>query len=246
MAQALEHSECLVEVRGVDLNFGGLQALRDASLTVNMGEIHALIGPNGAGKSTLVNCISGYQKMTGGRISVVGRSIANLSPSAIARSGVARTFQTPQLFGRLTVMGNILVALRPHGQSTSIGELIRQLGLGPRETTLAADLSYGEQRLLEVARALACAPTLLLVDEPAAGLPAEDQVRLEAVLRDFVRRGNGVLLIEHNVGMVRRVSDRISVLHQGAVIASGDPKEVLADPHVVAAYLGSSDRRLDL
>jgi ABC-type branched-subunit amino acid transport system ATPase component len=242
MAQTLGTAGCLVEARGVEVTFGGLQALRGAALTVKRGDIHALIGPNGAGKSTFVNCITGYQRVTRGTILIDGRSIIGMSPSAIARRGLARTFQTPQLFGRLTVAGNIRVAARREDRAAPRDETMFRLGLGARCDALASDLSYGEQRLLEVARALACAPTLLLVDEPASGLPAEDQVRLEAVLRDFAARGAGVLLVEHNVGLVRRLAHQVSVLHQGGIIASGDPDKVLADSEVVAAYLGSSEQ----
>lgn len=229
----------LLEIAGLGVRFGGLSAVSDVSLTVVRGEIHALIGPNGAGKSTVVNCISGFQAPSAGEICLDGAALPQLDPVAISRRGVARTFQTPQLFGRLTVAQNVRVASKGKAGRLSDVELIRLVGLASYEDSPGEGLAYGQQRLLEVARALATAPRLLLLDEPAAGLAAEDLERLGILLRRIAAEFDlGVLLIEHNVGLVKRLSDRVTVMHHGLVIASGEQAAVFSDPIVVEAYLG--------
>jgi branched-chain amino acid transport system ATP-binding protein len=233
----------LLDVRTLSVAFGGLVAIRSATLAVHAGEIHALIGPNGAGKSTLVNCVTGYQRPTAGSIHVGGTRIGAMRPAAVARLGVARTFQTPQLFGRLTTRQNVEVACARSTARTHATSLLEALGLAARMEVPASDLPYGEQRLLEVARALVRSPLLLLVDEPAAGLASSEIALLAAMLRRYAaQHATGVLIIEHNMVLVRALADRISVLHHGTIIASGPPDAVLAHPEVVSAYLGTSDK----
>lgn len=231
----------LLQVSEVAVKFGGLVALKSATLSVRAGEIHALIGPNGAGKSTLINCITGYQRPTEGSITIHGEPVHRLRPAAIARLGVARTFQTPQLFGRLSAFDNVNVARKHSAPASAVATILSRLGLSARADVVATDLAYGEQRLIEVARAIVRSPSILLVDEPAAGLAPHEINLLKQVLREFVQSQNcGVLIIEHNVALLRTLAGRISVLHQGTIIASGNPDEVLADPEVISAYLGTS------
>ena len=233
----------LLEVLDLSVVFGGLVAIRSVTLAVRAGEIHALIGPNGAGKSTLVNCVTGYQRPTSGSIRCCGNAIGALRPAAIAHLGVARTFQTPQLFGRLSTRQNVEVAGTRSSDPSQATSLLEALGLHARMDVPAADLPYGEQRLLEVARALVRSPPLLLVDEPAAGLAGAEIALLAAMLRRYAeQREIGVLIIEHNMALVRTLAHRISVLHHGTIIASGLPDVVLADPEVVSAYLGTSTK----
>ncbi|ALG73589.1 hypothetical protein VY88_22475 [Azospirillum thiophilum] len=238
--------EPLLEVSGLGVRFGGLTAVADVGFAIGRGEIHALIGPNGAGKSTVINCVSGFQQPSGGTIRLDGAALPSCNPVAVTRRGIARTFQTPQLFGRLSVADNLRVASQrlPRTRRGVLDdrELIQLVGLAGLEERAAETLAYGQQRLLEVARALACNPRLLLLDEPAAGLAGKDNERLADLMRRIASRFEvGVLFVEHNVALIRRLSDRITVMHHGLVIATGAPDRVLGDPAVVAAYLGASD-----
>ncbi|WP_342641456.1 ABC transporter ATP-binding protein [Rhodoligotrophos ferricapiens] len=237
----------LLEMRDVSVRFGGLAAVSNASLTIAPREVHALIGPNGAGKSTVINCISGFQRLAAGELFLNAVPLAHMAPSAVARRGIARTFQTPQLFGRLSVADNIRVAHQRLNRAEtgvaplSVEELVRLVGLSGSEDVPAERLAYGQQRLLEVARALATAPRLLLLDEPAAGLSSEEVDRLASLVRMIAGElGISVLFVEHNVPLVRRIADRITVMNHGLVIAAGAPEDVLADPAVITAYLGTA------
>jgi len=232
----------LVELKNVTVRFGGLAAVADATMAFASREIHALIGPNGAGKSTIINCISGFQRCSSGEIRLDGLTLPRLDPAAVARRGIARSFQTPQLFSRLSVGDNIRVAHQRHKRPRlSVNELVELVGLNEVRSRPADSLAYGQQRLLEVARALASSPRLLLLDEPAAGLAGEETDRLAKLLKVIVAElGLAVLIVEHNVPFVKRIADRISVMNHGVVIARGAPDEVLADPAVVTAYLGST------
>lgn len=232
----------LLEMTDVVVRFDGLTAVAGATISLYAHEVHALIGPNGAGKSTVINCISGFQRRSCGHISLAGRRLAHLDPVAVARSGIARSFQTPQLFARLSVSDNIRVAhQRARHCPYRVDELLSLVGLENVAGQPADTLAYGQQRLLEVARALASSPRLLLLDEPAAGLSSEEMDRLAGLLRRIVAEFDlGVLLVEHNVPLVKRIADRITVMHHGVVISQGVPGDVLNDPAVVAAYLGSA------
>ncbi|MGX9389493.1 ABC transporter ATP-binding protein [Nitrobacteraceae bacterium UC4446_H13] len=233
----------LLELENVSVRFGGLTAVADATLSFTLGEVHALIGPNGAGKSTIINCISGFQRRSSGEIRLGGEALPHLDAAAVARRGIARSFQTPQLFSRLSVIDNVRVAhQRQRRARLRVDDLLELVGLTDVAHHQADNLAYGQQRLLEVARALASSPRLLLLDEPAAGLSSEDTERLSRLLKLIVTQfGVAVMIVEHNVPLVRRIADRISVMHHGLVIAAGVPDDVLNDPAVIAAYLGGGN-----
>lgn len=233
----------LLELKDVCVRFGGLTAVADATMSFAEREVHALIGPNGAGKSTVINCISGFQRRSSGEIRLGGEVLPHLYAAAVARRGIARSFQTPQLFSRLSVSDNVRVAhQRRRGSGLGVDDLLEFVGLTEVAHRQADSLAYGQQRLLEVARALASSPRLLLLDEPAAGLASEDTERLSRLLKLIVAQFDiAVMIVEHNVPLVRRIADRISVMHHGFVIATGAPDDVLGDPAVIAAYLGGGN-----
>jgi ABC-type branched-subunit amino acid transport system ATPase component len=242
----------------LSVEFGGLKALSRVSIRVGAGEILAVIGPNGAGKSTFFNAVTGTYKPSGGAVYLRGERITGLPPHEIARRGVARSFQNLKPFAEMTVTENVLVGREVHFCSSLLSavvrggrfrederrhrerarELVEFVGLGARRNTLARDLTYGEQKMLEIARALALEPRLLLLDEPVAGMnPTETGFVMELV-RKVQAQGITVLLIEHDMRMVMGISERIYVLDHGELIACGTPDEVRNDPQVIAAYLG--------
>ena len=252
-------TEPLLEIRGLSLHFGGILALHDVSFTVAEGEIVGLIGPNGAGKTTLFNVLSRLYRPHAGAVRFAGRSLLALSPHGIAAAGIGRTFQNLALFGSMTVLDNVMVGAHATGASGFLGNA---LGLGAvrrEERRLAADarrmlallgleevaelpiasLPFGTQKRAEIARALAGAPRLLLLDEPAGGLNHEEVGELAALLRR-VRAALGLtmLLVEHHMSFVMSVSDRVVALDFGRVIAEGTPAQVQADEAVIEAYLG--------
>jgi len=236
-------SELVVEE--ISVRFGGLQALQDVNLEVHAGAVNGLIGPNGAGKTTLFNVITGLQPPTQGRVRLGGVDITRLSPHHRARLGVARTFQRLELFGTLTARENVQMASetrrrRPTGVSSQVEAdvILAHIGLSHVADEPTDLLPTGLARLVELGRALATGPSVLLLDEPSSGLNQEETVELGRVLVDLASRGIAVLLVEHDMSLVMNICDHVSVLDYGAVISRGDPASVQADPAVQAAYLG--------
>jgi branched-chain amino acid transport system ATP-binding protein len=248
----------LLSLRGVTRRFGGLVAVDAIDLEVAQGGVTAVIGPNGAGKTTLFNIISGFQTPNAGRIVFAGHDITGRPPEEIAASGLVRTFQLVQLFQNLSVLENIQVGYHLHTTGGVLSALMRTrstrhaerevnaharelldfVGLEGAAETEASELAYGQQRLLEIARALAAKPKLLLLDEPAAGLSAGESKRLSAAIRAIAGRGTTVLLIEHDMKLVMNTADIITVLDFGRKIAEGAPSTVRENSAVIAAYLG--------
>jgi ABC-type branched-subunit amino acid transport system ATPase component len=235
-------------VREITVRFGGLQALADVDLEVRPGAVNGLIGPNGAGKTTLFNVITGLQAPASGRVRLDDADITRFSPHQRARLGIARTFQRLELFGTLTARENVQMAAeirrrRPTGASskTEADIILGHVGLSEVADEPADLLPTGLARLLELARALATGPSLLLLDEPSSGLNQDETVELGRVLTDLAARGMAVLLVEHDMSLVMTICDHVTVLDYGAVIARGDPQSVQADPIVQAAYLGAAE-----
>ncbi len=252
-------SEILLQTRRVSKNFGGVVAIHNVDLTVRAGEITALIGPNGAGKTTMFNLISGTHAIDRGEILLAGQRISGLPAHRIAALGVVRTFQNLQIFGNMTVLENVLTgcylqgrvgfaaaALRWPGVSAEERRLTDQalaclslVGLAERANAAAASLSYGQQRLVEIARALAVKPKLLLLDEPAAGLTRVETDNLNGLIGRIRDMGLTILLVEHDMNLVMGIADEIAVLNYGQKIAEGTAAAVQCNPLVIQAYLGA-------
>jgi branched-chain amino acid transport system ATP-binding protein len=248
----------LLSLQSVTRRFGGLVAVDSIDLEVADGGVTAVIGPNGAGKTTLFNLISGFQTPDSGRIIFAGNDITARPPEAIAAAGLVRTFQLVQLFQNLSVLENIQVGCHLHTEGgfwsalmrtrrtrqaerqveARARELLGFVGLETAADAEASALAYGQQRLLEIARSLAARPRLLLLDEPAAGLSADETRRLSAAIRAIAKRGTTVLLIEHDMKLVMNTADTIAVLDFGRKVAEGPPVQIRQDPAVIAAYLG--------
>ena len=248
-------NDICLQTRGLTKSFRGFTAVRDVDIAVRRGSIHALIGPNGAGKTTCFNLLTKFLQPTAGTIHFEGQDITALKPAAIARRGMVRSFQISAVFGEFTVLENVRLALqRARGNSFDFWrserllrryedrarELIGDVGLHESVDTFAAELSYGRKRALEIATTLALEPRMLLLDEPTAGMTEEDVARIVALIRR-IRQGRTILMVEHNLSVVSGLSDVITVLARGQVIAEGDYAAVSSDPDVIAAYLGTTD-----
>ncbi len=265
-AAGQEAGDNVLEVTGVTLRFGGLTSLDDVALAHRRGEILAVIGPNGAGKTSLFNCLTGVYKPQEGQITFrpkAGAPIAVIgkAPWRVNRIGIARTFQNIRLFGALTAVENVKIGAESMQHTGAVGavlglrrarreeresdqtafDLLEFVGLASRANDLASAMPYGDQRRLEIARAMATAPEVLLLDEPAAGTNPAEKLQLEELIRRVAATGVSVLLIEHDMRLVMSVAARVVVLNFGRVIAAGRPEEVRRDPAVVEAYLGGGE-----
>ncbi len=245
----------LLTVESLCKRFGGLQALDHLSFAVSTGEVLGIIGPNGAGKTALINCITGLYQADSGAIGLDGTDLSNRAPHQISRLGIARTFQNIRLFRRMSVLENVAVVLKQWSQRPlrslllrsdgpirkSALQLLDRLRLADKADLLAGNLAYGEARRLEIARALATGPRLLFLDEPAAGMNEEETATLAHDIRGLLDQVHGVVVIEHDIGFIRSLSDRLIAMDYGRKIAEGLPQEVFANAQVVDAYLGRDD-----
>ena len=252
-------TDVLLEARNIGKKFGGVQALKDVSLTIRRGEIYGLIGPNGAGKTTLFNVFTGLYPRDGGEVLFTGQPLALESPHTVAAAGIARTFQNIRLFGNMSARENVMVgahlaldrnlvkgmlrwpALRRRDAALreEAAALMRYVGLDGYVAAAAGAMPYGALKRLEIARALAANPRLLFLDEPAAGLNPKETAEIDELIRRIADQGITVVLVEHDMKMVMNISDRILVLDYGKKLAEGSAPEVRANPDVIAAYLGA-------
>jgi ABC-type branched-subunit amino acid transport system ATPase component len=248
----------LLDARGLTKDFGGITAVRGVDFVVRAGQIKALIGPNGAGKTTIFNLISGALPPTRGRVLFEGEPLPERRPHAVAARGIARTFQLARLFGEMTVLDNVLVGCHRRGRAgwaacafrtramreeerglrARAWAVLERVGLQERAHVAASLLPYGEQRLVEIGRALAMDPRLLLLDEPGAGLNPAEHLRLAALIKRIRDGGTTVLLVDHHMDLVMDLSDEVLVLSYGEKLAEGPPRAVRSNPDVIAAYLG--------
>ncbi len=251
----------MLELVGVERRFGGLKVLQGVNLAIPQGGVFGLIGPNGAGKTTVFNLITGLQQPDGGAIRFDGRDLAGLKPHQITRLGLARTFQNIRIFKGMSLLENVMVGQHAHLNYGAFGllaasagfrqqeskararaaELLAWVGLEHKAGALADKLSYGDQRKLELGRALATEPRLLLLDEPVAGMNSAEKVEIMAVIRAIAARGFTVFMIEHDMKFVMGLCEQIAVLNFGQIIALGNPDQIRSNPQVIEAYLGRDD-----
>jgi branched-chain amino acid transport system ATP-binding protein len=249
-----------LQAHGLDHHFGGLHALRDCTFEVAQGRITCLVGPNGAGKTTIFNAITGFLRPNEGHVSFRGRSLDGLRPQAIVQAGIARSFQNLRLFMELSALDNVMVALPRQFAEGPLGAIFRPLhttkrqrqtreaamralehvGLVDRAQETVRNLSYGEQKLLTVARLLATGAELLLLDEPASGLSAGALDSVMALLRRLQSEGKTLLVVEHNTRVVQQIADEVLFLHQGHLMARGTPAQIMADPALAEIYFGGA------
>ena len=249
----MTRAETILEVQGLSKNFGALAALAGVSLAVRKGEVFSVIGPNGAGKSTLFNVISGLHVPSAGRVILRGEEITGLAPEGINRRALAKTFQITNIFPGISVYDNVRVAAQSRAPVSGrlpslwrrpdvegpVMELLGAFGLAARRDDLARNLSHGEQRYLEICLALATDPALLLLDEPTAGMSPEETDETMRLIRELAA-GRTLILVEHKMKVVMKVSDRVTVLHQGQVLAEGSPEEIRGNALVQQTYLGAA------
>jgi ABC-type branched-subunit amino acid transport system ATPase component len=249
-----------LQVAGLEKRFGGLLALQDCSFAIAQGRITCLVGPNGAGKTTIFNVITGFLKPDKGHVTFGDRSLDGFTPQAVVHTGIARTFQNLRLFADLTALDNVLVGLQHQFAEDPLGAIFRPLhaartqarrreeargilshvGLADRANERVRNLSYGEQKLLTVARVLATGAELLLLDEPASGLSAGALENIMALLRRLQNEGKTLLVVEHNTRVVQQIADEVLFLHQGHLMAQGTPQEIIADPALAEIYFGGA------
>jgi len=256
-----DHHMGLLAVRGLHKQFGGVHAVSNVSFDVARGTIKAIIGPNGAGKTTIFNLLTGLDVPTGGSVFLEGQDITSYPPYKITNLGLARTFQNIRIFNDMTVLENVMVGRHTRSKSEFLASILKlpwvlaeereieeqalhlleQVGLEDKAHELARNLTYGHQRRLEIARALATQPKALLLDEPAAGLNTSETAQLALTIEGVRQSGITVLLIDHRMGLVMNISDEVLVLNFGQVIAEGTPKEIQSNEQVIEAYLGKED-----
>ena len=255
MVKSNEEPRVVLSARGLTKSFGAFLAVNNVDLDVHHARVHALIGPNGAGKTTVFNLLTKFLTPTSGTIGLLGTDITGMSPDRVARMGLVRSFQISAVFPHLTVLDNVRVALqRPNGLATQFrkplsaldrlngraDELIATVGLADERNSVAADLSYGRKRVLEIATTLALDPKVLLLDEPMAGMGGEDVAVVAKIIRN-VARDRAVLMVEHNLKVVADICDHVTVLQRGEILAEGDYQTVSDDPRVRAAYMGTEE-----
>jgi len=257
----------LLQVEGLGISFGGLRAVHDVSFVAQCGQVTSVIGPNGAGKTTLFNMLSGIYQPDSGQLRLDGENVTAMSPHVLARRGLSRTFQNLQIFQTMTVLENVATGFhlqekgplwadllglpsakkRVHTSEDKAMGILRSLGLEKRANAPASALSYGSLKRLEIARALACQPRILLLDEPAAGCNGPETEEIEHLIAQVAASGIAIVLVEHDMKMVMRISSHIVVLDHGEKIAEGAPQEIACHPQVIEAYLGTTgDKKAQL